>query len=170
MRRSEREDAITELFLGHNLPGSKKTLLKERIAKAIGDGKRFQVELSEESLVTIRDINSLYEIGTFRNIPDAVVERLIDQAYSVKVDEDLLRDPYPKSDGWATRQVVFMALEVFRLYLMGVDPYTRKVLKATRSVAKRKLTMDAIRTGVRAAAEFDNEYEDDDDFDFSSLG
>ena len=35
------------------------------------------VKLSEEDMETIYDINRLWEIGTFRYIPEAVAERLL---------------------------------------------------------------------------------------------
>ena len=65
-----------------------------------------------------------------------------------------------------------MGLEVLRLFLMGVDPYMRAVVRRVVASNGETLHLKRIMYGVsHSAIAMNNDYEleDDDDFDFSSI-
>ena len=65
-----------------------------------------------------------------------------------------------------------MALEVMRLYLMAMDPYVREVVRSTLSADKhRQIGLREVAQSIERVCGLEAmiDYEDDDDFDFSSL-
>ena len=64
------------------------------------------------------------------------------------IDVDALADPNTNSSGWSNRALVTMGLEILRLYLMGVDPYMRKVIRNVLTSNGKKLNMKRLLHGV----------------------
>ena len=135
--------------------------------------KHFTLNVTD--IDAMADINQMYHMGLFKNIPDPVAKRLLrSQSHKYLYDPDALADPKNLSAGWSTSALVSMGLECLRLYLMGIDPYMRRVLRNIIKVTGETITMDQVVLGIEDAAAADDalehlEYEDDDDFDFSSI-
>ena len=170
--RMLRERAVKEILFWENYDSPKRKFFDDN-----GDDvKEKTVRLSSEDLETVYDINRLWEIGTFRYIPEAVAERLLSSHVIGKhigdnVAFDSLGDPN-KDISINPSILTRMGLEVLRLYLMGVDPYMRRVVRRVITANGDTLHLRRIMFGVaHSATALNNEYEleDDDDFDFSGL-
>ena len=132
-----------------------KTPTKYPLTESRSNYKPKVVKLSSEDMETIYDINRLWEIGTFRYIPEAVSERLLSdhiignfgKLKDGNVSFDTVADPNnPISipHNILTR----MGLEVLRLYLMGVDPYMRAVVRRVITSNGETLHLKRIMYGV----------------------
>ena len=145
----------------------------EEVREESAQGNLPQYRLTVDDMDCIIDIQRLWELGTFRNIPDVVARRLFAlNNLPELIDIDSLADPNTNVSGWHNRALVGMGLEILRLYLMGVDPYMRKVIRNVLTTNGKKLNMKRLLHGVNHSAEAletDLTYEDDEDFDFSSL-
>lgn len=170
--RMLRERAVKEILFWENYDSPKRKFFDDNE----DDVKEKTVRLSSEDLETVYDINRLWEIGTFRYIPEAVAERLlashvIGKHIGDNVTFDSLGDPN-KDISINPSILTRMGLEVLRLYLMGVDPYMRRVVRRVITANGDTLHLRRIMFGVaHSATALNNEYEleDDDDFDFSGL-
>lgn len=178
--RQLRERAVKEVLFWENYDSPKREFMEElEETESRSNYKPKVVKLSAEDMETVYDINRLWEIGTFRYIPEAVAERLLadhiignfGKLKDGNVSFDTIADPNnPISipHNILTR----MGLEVLRLYLMGVDPYMRAVVRRVIASNGETLHLKRIMYGVsHSAIAMNNDYEleDDDDFDFSSI-
>jgi len=173
--RQARERAVKEVLFWTESEGPKKKYMdnvrKEKI--------RHNVMLNADDIETLYDLNRLWETGMFRHIPDVVAERLLTthmvgslgKLKDGNVTFDSIGDPdNPVSIPPAV--LVRLGLEVLRLYLLGVDPYMRQLVRRVVTADGNTLSLRRIMIGVsHSAAVMNQEYEieDDDDFDFSSL-
>jgi len=143
------------------------------------EGWTSTMRLTEEELETVLDLNRMWEAGMFGLIPEVVAERLladrivgkIGRLRGEKVTFDNIGDPDSDLHIPATI-MVRMGLEVLRLYLMGVDPYMRSIIRRVLTQNGHTLSLKRVMHGVSHSAavlEGDYEVEDDDDFDFSGL-
>lgn len=169
----KKEQALFELLFGDEDIRSIKAKFKQEVNR-----KRRNlpdVRLNQDDMDCIIDIQRLWELGTFRHIPEVVANRLFAVHNPQRmIDAEALCNPRPGQSGWSNRIVVSMGLEMLRLYLMGADPYMRKVIRNVLTANGKKMNMKRLLHGVNHSAEALNaeveyDYEDDDDFDFSSL-
>ena len=75
---------------------------------------------------------------SFAFLPTAVIDMLLDKyPKAIPFDHDTVRDPDPSIRGWNDTTMVRIALEVLRLYLMGMDPYFRRVRRVLYSMPRK---------------------------------
>jgi len=169
----KRDRIIFELLFGGEDDRALKNRFMQEVREQSAQGNLPQYRLTTDDFDCIIDIQRLWELGSFRNIPEVVASRLFMlHTLPELIDVDALADPNTNSSGWSNRALVTMGLEILRLYLMGVDPYMRKVIRNVLTVNGKKLNMKRLLHGVNHSAEaLDTvlEYEDDEEFDFSSL-
>jgi hypothetical protein len=169
----KRDRMIYELLFSGEDSRTIKNRFMEEVREESSQGNLPQYRLTVDDMDCIIDIQRLWELGTFRNIPDVVARRLFAlNNLPELIDVDSLADPNTNVSGWHNRALVAMGLETLRLYLMGVDPYMRRIIRNVLTANGKKLNMKRLLHGVNHSAEAletDINYEDDDDFDFSSL-
>ena len=170
-RRLEREMQIKDVLMGHKVSTSpKKQWIRERTAHR--PDERINVSLHPDMLDTVADIQAMHKLGTFRLLPLSVRETFFRMGrYDLPFDSEEAFGKDPRTRVWKTSAIVRMSLEVMRLYLMGLDPYMSKAMRNYLSVDLHKIGMKRMVNSVHRAAEFDKEfdYEDDADFDFTGL-
>ncbi len=170
-RRLEREMQIKDVLMGHKISTSpKKQWIRERTAHL--KGERINVSLHPDMMDTVADIQAMHKLGAFRYLPLSVRETFFRMGrYDLPFDSEEAFSGDPRARIWKTSAIVRMSLEVMRLYLMGLDPYMSRTIRKYLSVDLHKIGMKRMVNSVHRAAEFDKEfdYEDDDDFDFSNL-
>ena len=170
-RRLEREMQIKDVLMGHKVSTSpKKQWIRERTAHR--PNERINVSLHPDMLDTVADIQAMHKLGTFRFLPLSVRETFFRMGrYDLPFDSEEAFSKDPKARVWKTSAIVRMSLEIMRLYLMGLDPYMSRAMRNYLSVDLHKIGMKRMVNSVHRAAEFDKEfdYEDDDDFDFTGL-
>jgi len=173
MGRQIRERALMDILFWSHMDTPKTRFMKEH------EGWTSTMRLTEEELETVLDLNRMWEAGMFGLIPEVVAERLladrivgkIGRLRGEKVTFDNIGDPDSDLHIPATI-MVRMGLEVLRLYLMGVDPYMRSIIRRVLTQNGHTLSLKRVMHGVSHSAavlEGDYEVEDDDDFDFSGL-
>ena len=62
-----------------------------------------------------------------------------------------------------------MSLYIMKLYLMGIDPYTGRMMNKYLTVGLHSISTNKMTSAVETTATFLEEIESDDDFDFDSL-
>jgi len=169
-RRLEREMQLRDILIGNKVVNSPKAIyLKERMAHLERDS--VGIALNHHMMDTIADIQAMHKLGAFRFLPLSVREVFLRSGqYHLPFDSEEAYSENPKARIWNDTAIVKMSLEVLRLYLMGLDPYTSRVIRSYLSVDLHKVGVKKMTNAVERVAEFQNEYEDDDDFDFSTLG
>lgn len=169
----KRDRMIFELLFGGEDDRALKKRFMDEVRVESAQGNLPQYRLTTDDLDCIIDIQRLWELGTFRNLPEVVASRLFAlNTLPELIDVDALADPNINVSGWNNRALVAMGLEILRLYLMGVDPYMRKVIRNVLTTNGKRLNMKRLLHGVNHSAEaLDTvlEYEDDEEFDFSLL-
>ena len=167
----KRDQVVFELLFGGNDIRTMKYAFGEQIREA---KSMPNYSFTRDDMDCIIDLQRLWDLGTFRHIPEVVASRLFKAAGKNKLlDVDALRNPKLNNSGWSNRMLASMGLEMLRLYLMGVDPYMRRVIRNVLTANGKQLNMRRLLHGVNHSAEVyatDLEYDyDDDDFEFSSL-
>jgi hypothetical protein len=171
--RMIRERALMDILFWSHMDTPKSKVLEENPEWT------HQVRLTTEEMETMIDLNRMWEAGMFGLIPEVVAERLLADRIvgrtgnikGEKVTFDNIGDP-DKVLHIPPAMMVRMGLEVLRLYLMGVDPYMRSVIRRVLTQNGHTLSLKRVMHGVSHSAavlEGDYEVEDDDDFDFSGL-
>ena len=87
-----------------------------------------RIGLDDEMLSTCADIQGMprWEVLHFYHSRNRYAT-LLKYPKAIPFDHDTVRDPDPSIRGWNDTTIVRIALEVLRLYLMGMDPYFRRV-------------------------------------------
>jgi len=62
-----------------------------------------------------------------------------------------------------------MSLYIMKLYLMGIDPYTGRMMNKYLTVGLHTISSNKMVGAVETSATFLEEVESDDDFDFDAL-
>ena len=170
----KRESKILYMFdilAGGKLDNSPKQQVIEKWVNA--GGRYHSVRLDHDMLETVADINAIYKMGGFSRMPLSVATKIADHYGGNKMPFELeaLDDPDPTSRPWKPSDVVRMSLEVFRLYLMGMDPMFNRVIRKTLDMSSRPITLEKIARAVETIATFEGmlEIDPEEDFDFDSL-
>ncbi len=170
-RQHKREMYLKDVFLGHTTDKSPKSKYIDSQLQRMNDGLR--VRIDPDMIEAIADIGAMHKIGMFRHLPDSVLEVLIRRTKNnLPFDPETVGDPNPSMRAWRHTAVIRMALEVMRLYLMAMDPYVREVVRSTLSADKhRQIGLREVAQSIERVCGLEAmiDYEDDDDFDFSSL-
>jgi hypothetical protein len=127
------------------------------------DRDRIGMSLNKEMMRTILDIQAMYKMGGFGAVPMVVAEKWA-SAYTMSqlpFDIDELGDPNPEIRGWTPGAVIRMALETFRLYLMGTCPMTRRVITKVRMLNDDTIGLEKLANVVFNAAEFEAMIDDE---------
>jgi len=136
-------------------------------------GRYHTVKLDHDMLESIADIQAMYKAGGFSRMPLSVAEKIANHYGGNKMPFDIeaLDDPSPTSRPWKPSDIVRMSLEVFRLYLMGMDPMVNRIIRKTLDMSSRPITLEKIARAVETIASFEGmlEIDPEDDFDFDSL-
>lgn len=174
MAWQKRERKILYMFdilAGGKLDNSPK---QEVIEKWTNIGGRYHdIRLDHDMLESIADIQAMYKAGGFSRMPLSVAEKIANHYGGNKMPFDIeaLDDPNPTSRPWKPSDIVRMSLEVFRLYLMGMDPMVNRIIRKTLDMSSRPITLEKIARAVETVASFEGmlEIDPEDDFDFDSL-
>jgi len=160
-----------DILAGGKLDNSPK---QEVIEKWTNIGGRYHdIRLDHDMLESIADIQAMYKAGGFSRMPLSVAEKIANHYGGNKMPFDIeaLDDPSPTSRPWKPSDIVRMSLEVFRLYLMGMDPMVNRIIRRTLDMSSRPITLEKIARAVETVASFEGmlEIDPEDDFDFDSL-
>ena len=132
-----------------------------------------RVRIDSDMIDTIADIGAMHKIGMFRHLPDGVLTQLGRKTRgNLPFDPATVDDPNPEIRAWRHTAVIRMSLEIMRLYLLALDPYVREVIRSTLSAGNhRRIGLLEIAQSIERVCglEANIDYEDDEDFDFSSL-
>jgi hypothetical protein len=166
--KAKREAKIRDIFY------DKKVETEER--------KRLHIALPDSTQKIIEDIRELHKIDSWKYIPDVVVDALFGEQMQLNDD-----DPMDPTHILKDREIVRIALDVLRLYLLGADSYNRRLMRRIMSMDGKELLPSQIATNVESGAKYSiafetllelrSEYEedlrvveeDDDKFDFTDL-
>jgi len=169
--KAKRESKIRDIFYAEKVE--------------IEKGKRLHVALPESTQRVIQDIRELHAIDSWKYVPDIVVDALFSEQMQLN-DEDPLDPTHMLKD----REVVRIALDVLRLYLLGCDSYNRRLMRKIMTMDGKELLPTQIAANVESGAKYSvafetllelrDEYEedlqeerktvlDDEKFDFSGL-
>jgi hypothetical protein len=124
-----------------------------------------------EIIDDIEMIRILGEVDTWQYLPEDVADILFKDMRGNKVrPQDF--------DDVSTATIVGMAVTLMRLYLMGANSWTRrlmpKVLQVNREKVTRRMFMEKVKHGVDIDVMLEekrekSDYESDDNFDFDSV-
>ena len=166
-RRLEREMQIKDVLMGHKVSTSpKKQWIRERTAHR--PDERINVSLHPDILDTVADIQAMHKLGTFRFLPLSVRETFFPNGKirpPIRLRRGFLQRSQAKSlEDFCDSQDVFGNYETLSY---GTRPYMSRAMRNYLSVDLHKIGMKRMVNSVHRAAEFDKEfdYEDDDDFD-----
>jgi hypothetical protein len=168
--KAKRESKIRDIFYAEK--------------KEIEKGKRLHIALPESSQKVIQDIRELHAVDSWKYVPDIVVDALFSEQMQLNDD-----DPIDPTNVLKDREVVRIALDVLRLYLLGSDSYNRRLMRKIMTMDGKELLPTQIAANVESGAKYSvafetllelrDEYEedlhqekktlDDEKFDFSGL-
>tara|TARA_Y100001972_G_scaffold128958_1_gene193000 strand:- start:151 stop:729 length:579 start_codon:yes stop_codon:yes gene_type:complete len=169
--KAKREAKIRDIFYAEKLE--------------IVKGKRLHIALPESTQSVIQDIRELHSVDAWKYVPDIVVDALFGEQMQLN-DED----PFDPTHILKDREVVRIALDVLRLYLLGCDSYNRRLMRKIMTMDGKELLPTQIAANVESGAKYSvafetllelrDEYEEDlkdekkqpqvdDKFDFSGL-
>jgi len=168
IKKHEKAMYLLDVLIGDTDPSFPKAkyLLEESNVDYI---KR--IGLDDEMLSTCADIQGMAKMGSFAFLPTAVIDMLLDKyPKAIPFDHDTVRDPDPSIRGWNDTTIVRIALEVLRLYLMGMDPYFRRVKKSAMLYAKQDaVTLWDVCKAIEHSAKFHNQFEYPSPYDEETL-
>jgi hypothetical protein len=108
-----------DILTGESREGSPKGKYLDDVFE--GRRRGIQIDVDREMMETISDIEGMYKIGGFGNIPLVVAEKWASKYSNCRppFDPELLTSSELSDRGWTPTAVIRMSLEVFRYYLMG---------------------------------------------------
>lgn len=168
-RRLAREMQLRDVLIGNKIHNSPKNIwIRERTAHL--EGERVGIGIDKGMLDTVADIQAMHKLGAFRYMPLSVREIFFRTGqYNIPFNIEEAYSGNPTTRPWNITAIVRMSLEVMRLYLMGLDPYMSRAIRNYLSVDLHKIGVKRMTNAVQRVGDFEKEYEDDSDFDFSGL-
>ena len=168
-RRLEREMHIKDIMCGKKISNSPKAMFMEEFRLKDSDAYGKNVWMDEDILERISDIQALHKIGSFRFVPLVVRDQYAKNTNS-PLPFDITKIDEPKSKPWELKEIIRMSLSVMSLYLMGLDPYTNKIMRQYLTMDLHKVGYRKAANSVELSANFMDKFETDEYFDFSDLG
>lgn len=162
-----------DILAGGKLDNSPKQEVIDQWLSPSSGSRYHTLRLDHDMLETVADIQAMYRAGGFSRMPLSVAEKIANHygGNRMPFEIEALDDPSPTSRPWKPSDVVRMSLEVFRLYLMGMDPMVNRIIRKTLDMNSRPITLEKIARAVETVASFEGmlEIDPEDDFDFDSL-
>lgn len=166
----EREMQIRDILVGSKSELSPRAQFLKRIALEDHQNKlRKRVYLDPHILYLISDIHRLEKSGAFKWMPDAVMHYYASQSPTANMPFNTSHKVDPKVGIWTPKELIRMSLYIMKLYLMGIDPYTGRMMNKYLTVGLHTISSNKMVGAVETAADFLEEVESDDDFDFDVL-
>ena len=109
---------------------------------------------TESTQRVIQDIRELHAIDSWKYVPDIVVDALFSEQMQLN-DEDPLDPTQLLKD----REVVRIALDVLRLYLLGCDSYNRRLMRKIMTMDGKELLPTQIAANVESGAKYSVAFE-----------
>lgn len=166
----EREMQIRDILVGSQSENSPRSQFLKRIALEDHENKlRKRVYLDPHILYLISDIHRLEKAGCFKWMPDAVMQYYASQSPTARMPFNSTERQDPNAGVWTPKELIRMSLYIMKLYLMGIDPYTGRMMNKYLTVGLHAISSNRMIGAVENAATFLESVESDDDFDFDSL-
>ena len=163
--REEKMLYLFDVLYGMDNGYSPRNKILEDFEDESGDKRNIYgtVTINKEMMRTILDIEAMYKMGGFGKVPMVVAEKWA-SAYQgdIPFDPEKISDPNPEVRGWTPRAIVKMALETFRMYLMGTCPMTRRIITKVRLLDGEVKGLESLANAVYDAAEFESSLELDE--------
>jgi hypothetical protein len=130
--------------------------------KVFEDKDVIHVAIDRDMMEVIADIEGMYKMGGFGNVPLVVAEKWADRYSKAKIpfEPEQLDSPNLSDRPWTPTAVIRLSLDIFRYYLMGTCPVTRKVIKNVMRANDRPITLHQIANAVERAGDFEAEVEE----------
>ena len=152
---------LLDALVGESKHGSPKGRYLDKVFE---DKDVVHVAIYRDMMEVIADIEGMYKMGGFGNVPLVVAEKWADRYSKSKIPftPDQLDSGNLSDRPWTPTAVIRLSLDVFRYYLMGTCPMTRKVIKKVMRANDRPITLHQIANAVERAGDFEAEVEVDD--------
>jgi hypothetical protein len=159
-RQEEKVLYFFDILMGETRTGSPKGRFLDTVFE---DKHSVTIAVDRQMMEVIADIEGMYKMGGFGNIPLSVAEKWVGK-YRGKMpfNADDLSSTLPDARGWTPTSVIRMSLEIFRYYLMGTCPMTRKIIRNVMRLNDRPISLHQIANAVERAADFEDALELDD--------
>lgn len=166
----EREMQIRDILVGAKSELSPRAQFLKRIALEDHENRlRKRVYLDPQILYLVSDIHRLEKSGAFKWMPDAVMHYYASQSPTANMPFNRSQREDPSAGVWSPKELIRMSLYIMKLYLMGIDPYTGRMMNKYLTVGLHSISTNKMTSAVETTATFLEEIESDDDFDFDSL-
>ena len=166
----EREMQIRDILVGSQSENSPRAQFLKRIALEDYENKlRKRIFLDAHQLYLLSDIHRLEKAGCFKWMPDAVMQYYASQSPTARMPFNSKEREDPNAGVWTPKELIRMSLYIMKLYLMGIDPYTGRMMNKYLTVGLHAISSNRMVGAVENATTFLETVESDDDFDFDSL-
>lgn len=169
-KTEERVLYVLEILGGHKMKSAPK---HEWVDKMCGKSGRYHdVRLDRDMLETIADIQAMYKMGGFSRMPLPVALKIANKYSGTRklFDVEDIDNPSPTSRPWKPSDIICMALEVFRMYLMGMDPMFNRIVRRTLAMDGNTIGLEKIAIAIDEIARYEGILDIEDyDYDFDSV-
>jgi len=166
----EREMQIRDILVGSKSENSPRAQFLRRISLEDHENKlRKRVYLDPHILYLISDIHRLEKAGCFKWMPDSVMHYYASQSPTASMPFNRYQKEDPNAGVWTPKELIRMSLYIMKLYLMGIDPYTGRMMNKYLTVGLHAISTNRMTEAVETTATFLETIESDDDFDFDNL-